>query len=82
MRLSAMSFITTLAVVTVPLLTTVTSAQPYRATQDHIPRAAPAAVPYSPYATSIAYACPPGYHWEPGSYAARGKYRPAHCARR
>lgn len=82
MRLSAMSFITMLAVVTVPLSATATSAQPYRAARDNIPGAAPAAVQYSPYNTSAAYACPPGYYWEPDSYAAHGKFRVAHCARR
>ena len=27
-------------------------------------------------------ACPPGYYWEPSSYAKGGKFRLAHCARR
>ena len=26
--------------------------------------------------------CPPGYYWEPASYAKHGKFRLAHCAPR
>ena len=32
--------------------------------------------------TLAAYACPPGYYWEPAAYAPHGKFRSAHCARR
>jgi len=32
--------------------------------------------------TSSGQVCPPGYYWEPDGYAAHGKFRPAHCARR
>jgi hypothetical protein len=31
---------------------------------------------------SAAQICPPGYYWEPSSYAKHGKFRPARCARR
>ena len=31
-------------------------------------------------ATSAPYTCPPGYYWEPDSYAPHGKFRLAHCA--
>ncbi|HEX4614636.1 MAG TPA: hypothetical protein VH230_01865 [Stellaceae bacterium] len=48
-----------------------------------------AAIPLSAGATtsarqaaSAAYTCPPGYYWEPNSYAPHGKFRPAHCALR
>ena len=33
-------------------------------------------------ATPAAYACAPGYYWEPDAYAPHGKFRPAHCASR
>jgi hypothetical protein len=33
-------------------------------------------------ATSASYTCPPGYYWEPDSYAPHGKFRRAHCAAR
>jgi len=49
--------------------------------------AAPVAADYQTAATArqvtlAAYACPPGYYWEPGAYAPHGKFRPAHCALR
>ena len=71
MRLYAFGLIGALAVSAIPLAAGAASAQsdrpsPVGASRD----------------TTAAYACPPGYYWEPASYAPHGKFRPAHCARR
>jgi hypothetical protein len=70
MRLYAFRLIGALAVSAIPLAAGAAPAQSDRATAVGASRD-----------TTAAYACPPGYYWEPASYAPHGKFRPAHCAR-
>lgn len=65
MRMNTLCLIGALAAVAIPL--------PAGA----VPAQSAGAAPQGP---SAVYVCPPGYYWEPGSYAPHGKFRPAHCA--
>jgi hypothetical protein len=71
MRLYQLCLIGALAVSAIPLAAGAAPAQSDRATAVGASRD-----------TTATYACPPGYYWEPASYAPHGKFRPAHCARR
>jgi hypothetical protein len=71
MRLHALCFIGAVTVLGVPLSAGAVPVQPDRQLAASAQQIAP-----------IAYTCPPGYYWEPDSYAPHGKFRPAHCAPR
>jgi len=71
MRLNALCLIGALAILAVPPSAGASPAQTDRQAADSATLAAPGT-----------YACPAGYYWEPGAYAPRGKFRPAHCAPR
>jgi hypothetical protein len=71
MRLNALCLISALTVVGVPLSAWAVPAQ-----------AGHHAAASAQQARSTTRACPPGYDWEPAGYIAKGKYRPARCARR
>jgi hypothetical protein len=79
MRLNALCLIGSLAALAIPLAAGAVPAQSAGTLSAQWGRQA--AVTAS-QGKSAAYVRPPRYHWEPGSYAPHGKFRPAHCARR
>ena len=79
MRLNALCLIGSLAAAAIPLAAGATPAQLAGKVSTQWGRQAAVTVPQGKPA---AYVCPPGYYWEPDSYAPHGKFRPAHCALR
>jgi hypothetical protein len=70
MRLNALRLIGALTVLAIPLSAGAVPPQADRRAAD------------PQQAEQAAYSCPPGYYWEPDSYATHGKFRAAHCAPR
>jgi hypothetical protein len=78
MRLNALYLITSLAASAIPLAAGAAPVHSAGAVSAQWVRQAAVA----PQGRATADVCPPGYYWEPDSYAAHGKFRLAHCARR
>ena len=79
MRLNALYLIGTLTISAIPPLAGTAAAQPAGILPAQSDRQAAVSVPRG---TQAPDACPPGYYWEPSSYARHGKFRFAHCAPR
>ena len=79
MRLNALYLIGSLAALGIPLPAGAVPAQPAGTVSGQWDGLAAVSAPQGKPTASV---CSPGYYWEPGSYAAHGKFRPAHCARR
>jgi hypothetical protein len=79
MRLNALYFIGALTIWAMPASAGAAEASPTAAVPARTDRQAAVDARQG---MSAAQVCPPGYYWEPSSYAKHGKFRPAHCARR
>jgi hypothetical protein len=79
MRLKALCLIGSLAALAIPLSAGAVTAQAAPAVTA---RSDGQAAAEAPRGTSTRHTCPPGYYWEPASYAKHGKFRLAHCAPR
>ena len=77
MRSNALYLIGTLTISAIPPLAGTAAAQPAGIVPVQSDRQAAVSVPRG---TQAPDACPPGYYWEPSSYARHGKFRVAHCA--
>ena len=79
MRLNALYLIGTVTISAIAPLAGTAAAQPAGMVPAQSDRQAAVGAPRG---TQVPNVCPPGYYWEPSSYARHGKFRPAHCAPR
>ena len=79
MRWNALYLIGTVTISAIAPLAGTAAVQPVGMALAQSDRQAAVSVPRG---TQAPDACPPGYYWEPSTYARHGKFRSAHCAPR